>query len=329
MASRSLRSESLVYYPPYMRHIARRAYEEIMKYETLPPQNFLGLDDEHSAYATSAALILPIPYEGTVSYGQGTREGPRAILEASHQVELYDRELDDEPALTYGIHTLPALAPVVSGPAGMVDAIAACAEEHLRSGKLLVGLGGEHTVSAGMARAVQAVHGDFVLVQIDAHSDLRDEYEGSAYSHASIARRVFDQGMTIVQFGIRSICREEIDLIRAEPARLHVWFAEDVHAGGHLPQLAELVRGKKVFLTIDLDGFDPALVTATGTPEPNGLSWNQGLDIIRTVAHAADIMAIDCVELAPIPGQHASDFLAAKLVYKAIGLTLASRGAKE
>ena len=295
------------------------------RYETLPPQNFLGLDDEHSGYESSAALILPIPYEGTVSYGQGTREGPRAIIEASRQVELYDRELDDEVALSYGIHTLPAIAPVVSGPSAMVDAIAAYAEEQLRTGKLLVGLGGEHTVSAGIARAVQAVHGNFVMVQIDAHSDLRDEYEGSPYSHASVARRVFDQGMTVAQFGIRSICREEIDLIRAEPERLRVWFAEDVQAGGHLPVLAELVRGRKVFLTIDLDGFDPALVGATGTPEPNGLSWNQGLDIIRTVAREAQVVAIDCVELAPLPGQHASDFLAAKLVYKAIGLALAAR----
>jgi agmatinase len=295
-------------------------------YETLPPDNFLGLDEEHSAYETSAVLILPIPYEGTVSYGQGTREGPRAIIHASQQVELYDRELDDEVALTHGIHTLPALAPVVSGPAAMVDAIAACAEEHLRSGKLLVGLGGEHTVSAGMARAVRAVHGDFVLVQIDAHSDLRDEYEGSPYSHASVARRVFEMGMTIAQFGIRSVCREEIDLIRAEPERLRVWFAEDVHVGGHLPALADLVRGKNVFLTIDLDGLDPSLVAATGTPEPNGLSWAQVLDIVRTVAGAATVVAIDCVELAPIPGTHASDFLAAKLVYKAIGLTLQKRG---
>lgn len=295
-------------------------------YETLPPDNFLGLGEQHSDYARSAALILPIPYEGTVSYGQGTREGPRAIIHASQQVELYDRELDDEPALSYGIHTLPALAPVVSGPEGMVAAIAACAEEHLRGGKLLVGLGGEHTVSAGVARAVKALHGDFVMVQIDAHSDLRGEYEGSPYSHASIARRVLDMGATIAQLGIRSICREEIDLIRAEPERLRVWFAEDVHAGGHLEPLAELVRGKKVFLTIDLDGLDPSLVSATGTPEPNGLSWSQALEIIRTVARGARVVALDCVELAPIPGQHASDFLAAKLVYKAIGLVLSNRG---
>src|SRR5258706_349450 len=182
-------------------------------YETLPPDNFLGLDAEHSAYEHSAALILPIPYEGTVSYGQGTREGPRAIIHASQQVELYDRELDDEPALTYGVHTLPSLAPVVSGPADMVAAIAACAEEHLRTGKLLIGLG----------------------------------------------------------------------------------------------------------------GLDPALVPATGTPEPGGLGWAQALDIVRTVVRAGQVVAADCVELAPIPGQHASDFLAAKLVYKVIGLVLSSR----
>jgi agmatinase len=292
-------------------------------YETLPPDTFLGLDEAHSSYEHSAALILPIPYEYTVSYGQGTREGPRAIIRASQQVELYDRELDDEPALTYGIHTLPALAPVVSGPEAMVATIAAAAEEQLRTGRLLVGLGGEHTVSIGMARAVQAVYGDFVMVQIDAHSDLRDTYEGSAYSHACIARRVLDLGATVVQLGIRSICREEIALIEAERERLRVFFAEDVHAGGHLAALAELVRGRVVFLTIDLDGLDPALVPATGTPEPGGLTWAQALDILRTtIGGAARVAAIDCVELAPLPGQSASDFLAAKLVYKAIGLTL-------
>jgi agmatinase len=297
-------------------------------YETLPPNNFLGLDEAHSAYDRSAALILPIPYEGTVSYGQGTREGPRAVIHASQQVELYDRELGDEPALTYGVHTLPFLAPAVSGPADMVAAIAACAEEHVRNhppGKLLVSLGGEHTVSAGIAQAVHAVYGDFVLVQIDAHSDLRNAYEGSSYSHASVARRIFDMGATIVQLGIRSICREEIDLIHAERERLRVCFAEDVHAGGHLAPLADLVRGRNVFLTIDLDGLDPALVPATGTPEPGGLTWAQTLDIVRTVAGAGNVVAADCVELAPIPGQHASEFLAAKLVYKVISLVLDSR----
>lgn len=296
-------------------------------YDALPPANFLGLDEERSSYDRSAALILPIPYEATVSYGQGARDGPRAILHASQQVELYDRELDDEPALTYGVHTLPALAPVVSGPEAMVAAIESAAEEQIRSGKLLVGLGGEHTVSVGIARAVHAVHGDFTMVQIDAHGDLRDAYEGSPYSHACVARRVLELGATVAQFGIRSICREEIAVIRAEPERLRVFFAEDVHAGGHLAALADLVRGRTVFLTIDLDGLDPALVPATGTPEPGGLSWAQALDIVRTTAReAARVAAIDLVELAPIPGQSASDFLAAKLAYKAISLVLSARG---
>lgn len=296
-----------------------------MTYDIAPPNNFLGLEEEHSAYSNSAALILPLPYEGTVSYGQGTRFGPQAIIEASQQVELYDRELDDEPALTHGIHTLPALAPMVSGPEDVVDSIAAYAEEHLHSGKLLVALGGEHTVSVGTARAVQAVYGDFVLVQIDAHSDLRDTYEGSPYSHASIARRIFDMGATIIQFGIRSICREEVEFIRREKERVHVSFAEDVHVGQHLANLPDLLHGRAVFLTIDLDGFDPAYVPATGTPEPNGLSWAQGLDIIRTITQHSRVVAIDCVELAPTPGQHTSNFFAAKLVYKAIGLTLAKK----
>lgn len=294
-------------------------------YEHIPPENFLGLDAEYSSYENSAVVVLPIGYEGTVSYGQGTREGPRAIIHASRQVELYDRELDDEAALRFGIHTLPALAPSITGPEHMVAAVAEAAEEQLRANKLLVGLGGEHTISSGFAQAIQAVHGEFVMVQIDAHSDLRDEYEGSRYSHACIAKRVLDMGATIVQFGIRSICQEEMDLIRAETQRLRVFFAEDVHAGGHLKPLADAVRGKTVFLTIDLDGFDPAVVPATGTPEPNGLTWTQGLEIIRTVARQATIVAIDCVELAPIPGNHASDFFAAKLVYKTIALAQANK----
>jgi agmatinase len=294
-------------------------------YQILTPQNFLGLDDEYSDYERSAALILPIPYEATVSHGQGTREGPRAIIHASRQVELYDRELDDEPAVTYGVHTLPELAPMGSGPEAMVAAVAACAEEHLRSGKLLFGLGGEHTVSGGIARAVKALHGDFVMVQIDAHSDLRDTYEGTPYSHACVARRVLDMGASVVQFGIRSICREEIDLIRAERERLRVFFAEDVHAGGHLAELEQRISGRAVFLTIDVDGLDPSLMPATGTPEPNGLSWDQVLDIVRTVARAGRVVAADCVELAPISGAHASDFLTAKLVYKTLSLILAGR----
>jgi agmatinase len=292
-------------------------------YELLPPENFLGLEEEHSTYATSKAFILPIPYEATVSYGVGTRNGPKAILEASRQVELYDREFGAEPALAYGVHTLPSLAPNVASPDAMVDAIAACVLEHLKPGRLVFGLGGEHTISAGMARAVRELYGDFVMVQIDAHGDLRDEFEGSRFSHACVARRVLELGAELVQLGIRAISSEEATLIHDERRQLRVFFAEDVHAGqGYLHELAELVRGKRVFLTIDVDGLDPAILPATGTPVPGGLNWWQTLDIVRTVARASQVVAADCVELAPAPGQHASNFVAAQLVYKTMSYVL-------
>jgi len=287
-------------------------------YELSTPENFLGLAADASDLADSRVVVLPIPYEATVSYGQGTREGPRAIIHASRQVELYDRWRGDEPALMLGIHTLPALAPSAAGPEANVAAIAACAAEHLAAGKHLVGLGGEHTISVGIAQAVARHHPEFVLVQIDAHADLRDSYEGSRYSHACAARRILDLGATIVQLGIRSVCPEEMALIAADPERITVAFAEDVHAGRHRERLAALVHDRPVFLTIDLDGLDPTLIPATGTPEPGGLSWDQVTEIIGIVATHGRIVAIDCVELAPIPGHHVSEFVAAKLVYQAI-----------
>jgi agmatinase len=292
-------------------------------YEFAPPPTFLGLDEQHSAYNTSRAVVLPIPYEATVSYGLGTKRGPQAVLEASRQLELFDREWGNEPALAYGIHTLPPLAPVLSSPDAMVDAIAACAREHMRAGKLLIGLGGEHTVSVGIARAVREVYGPFTLVQIDAHSDLRDEYEGSRFSHACVARRVLELDAQVVQLGIRAVSTEEMNLIRDERERIRVFWAEDVRDNAHLSELTQLVAGKTVFLTFDVDGLDPSLMPATGTPVPGGLNWWQALDVLRSVARAGNVVAADCVELAPKEGQHASDFVAAQLVYKLMSYVLA------
>jgi agmatinase len=299
--------------------------EHMSHYEYATPENFLGLEGDIASYEQAQVIVLPIPYEATVSFGQGARGGPRAIINASRQVELYDREFNCEYAFEYGVHTLPALAPHTAGPEQMVKSIEACAREHMATGKLLVGLGGEHSISSGFARAIKAIHGDFVLVQIDAHSDLRDSYEGSPYSHASVARRIADLGADILQFGIRSVCQEEMDYIRATPDTTRVWFNDDVHAGGHLPELIERIKGKKVFLTIDVDGLDPSIIPATGTPEPNGLSWTQTLEIVRTVSQNAEIVAFDCVELAPIAGMHSSDFITAKLIYKVINLIMAGR----
>lgn len=286
--------------------------------------NFLGLSEENQRFADSAALILPIPYEATVSYGSGTKAGPQAILNASTQVELYDIELGFEPALRWGIHTLPALAPEFAGSEAMMHTIAEAAAHYASSGKLLVGLGGEHTVSVGMARGLAEVTGEFVTVQLDAHADLRDSYDGTPYSHACTARRILETS-PIIQLGIRSLDVSEADFLRSAGERVTSVSCESMHADkGYLDALTESVRGRNVFLTIDLDVFDPAVLPAVGTPEPDGLSWRQGIEIIRTVNDAARIIAFDCVELAPIPGQHASDFAAAKLIYKTISLILAN-----
>jgi agmatinase len=165
-----------------------------MSFEFLPPLNFLGLPPEHSARESSRVLVLPVPYELTTSYGQGTRNGPRALLVASQQVELYDREFGDEPALDYGVHTLPLLAPNYRDPETAHAEIAAAVAAHAQD-RLLCVIGGEHSISGSVARGLHQVHGDFVTVQLDAHADLRDEYEGTPYSHASAMRRVIDNGV--------------------------------------------------------------------------------------------------------------------------------------
>ena len=296
-------------------------------YPQLPPRNFLGLPPEHSDFADSRALILPVPYDATTSYRGGTKAGPQAIINASAQVELYDREWDDEPARHWGVHTLPDLAPDLRSPETTVDGIAAAVAELAATGKLLGVLGGEHSISIGVARGLRDVFGDFVTVQLDAHSDLRDEYDGTPYSHACAARRIAEIA-PVVQLGIRSLDVSEAAFLRENPERVTAFFAEDMHrdAGrSYLNLLAERVRGKRVFLTMDLDALDLAIMPATGTPEPGGLGWYEVLDILRTITTHAEIIAFDCVELSPIPGLHAPDFLAAKLVYKTLSLIFSHR----
>ncbi len=298
-----------------------------MPYEFLPEANFLGLDSKHSNFETSQALLLPVPYELTTSYGQGTRQGPRALIEASRQVELYDREFGRECALDWGVHTLPFLAPNYASPEVAHAEIAEAVAEYAGAGKLLCVLGGEHSISGSVARGLHQAHGPFVTVQLDAHADLRDEYEGTPYSHASAMRRVIDNGGgPVLQLGIRSLSVDEAAFITDQPASVRTFFAEQVHAGEHRAALGEFVRGKLVFLTIDVDCFDAALMPATGTPEPDGLLWQEVLEIVRTVAaESRRVLAFDVMELAPIPGQQAPDYLAAKLTYKVMSLIMARR----
>jgi len=294
----------------------------------VPGGDFLGLDERHSSFDGSRVLVLPVPLEATVSWGGGTARGPGAIIDASQQVELYDREHDAEPALDYGVHTLDALT-LPAGAEQAVAEIAAAVASAARTGKLVVVLGGEHTISAGVSRGMLDAHpGPLTVVQLDAHCDLRDEYEGSRYSHACVARRMLDDPRVeqLLQLGIRSLDIEEARFARERRDRVRVWYAEDVHADRWRDELRDRVRGRRVHLTIDVDGLDPSIVPATGTPEPDGLTWAQTLDIIRTTAAGARVVAVDCVELAPRPGQHAADFAVAKLVYKTITYVMQNGG---
>jgi agmatinase len=284
------------------------------------PGAFLDLPLEHSERDQAGVVIVPLPYETTVTYGPGTVHAPAAILKASTQVELYDREFDREPALDFGIHVVEAPW-LPSHPASMVDAVAAEVVEQSKDGHLVVGMGGEHSVSVGVAKGLADVTGGpLTVVQIDAHSDLRDSYEGEPYSHACVARRILDDARVeqVLQLAVRSLCPEEAAFAKANPDRVGVWYAEAVHANQWREELVRRVSGRNVFITIDVDGLDPSLVPNTGTPEPDGLSWSQTLDILRTVSQAGRVVGLDCVELAPQPGDHAPDYAVAKLLYKAI-----------
>ena len=297
-----------------------------------PPWNFLGLPEGVSDPAHARGWLLPIPFEATTSYGAGTRDGPAAILAASRQVELYDREFDGEPALSYGIHTTLPLNPVHRSPESMVGIVEGAVKE-LLSGvtrpQVLGVLGGEHTISAGVVRGLAGAQtaDSLVAVHVDAHSDMREEYEGSPYSHACAAKRILEV-CPIFQIGIRNLSSEEASFLRSCD-RVRTVFAEEATdpKGRFLSDLAQFVRNKRVFFTIDLDGLDPSIMPSVGTPEPGGISWERMLEIARTVSrHAAEVPVFDVVELAPIPGFRAPDFLAAKLVYKLFSYTLGADG---
>ncbi len=289
--------------------------------------NFLRMPEALASPARAAAWVLPVPYESTTCYGAGTRDGPAAIIAASRQIEFYDPDLGCEPALEFGIHTTNPLAPVHGSPEAMVkvveDAVAGILSGR-PAPKLLCLLGGEHSVSAGAVRGLARATGDkdLVAVQIDAHGDLRDSYEGSRWSHACAARRILDV-CPLFAAGVRSLSAEEAELLRTR-RDVRCFLAKDSVAGARLrKELASFVRGKRVYLTIDLDGLDPSIMPAVGTPEPGGLSWERTMDIIGVVLReSAGVPAFDVVELAPLPGQNGPNYIAATLVYKVMSRAL-------
>jgi agmatinase len=288
------------------------------RYTPMPPENFGGLPDEHSQYATSRAAIFPVPLERTTSYEHGTRNGPAAILAASRNMELYDEELELEPYKEIGIHTLPAIDTADGTLDEVISEIFTAQLGLLEDEKFTVALGGEHSLTPPLVSATAKKYKNLSVLQIDAHADLRDEYQGNPASHACAMRRVVEI-CPAVQVGIRSLSVEEAQAI----PRLHtsIYWAKDIARAPLKSWIAKVLAdlSPNVYLTIDLDGFDPAFVPATGTPEPGGLDWMQVTSLVRAVADHKKIVGMDVVELLPQPGDHASDFLAAKLVYKCLG----------
>jgi agmatinase len=279
------------------------------------PLTFGGLLPEESAFEHAQVVILPIPYEQTTTYGTGTKEGPQAIIAASRHMELYDEELDFE-AYRLGIHTLREIETVASGPQAMLERITEVARDLLRHGKFVVGLGGEHTISFGLVRAFAERFPGLSVLQFDAHADLRDTYQGTPYNHASVLRRISEL-VPAVQVGIRSLSREEAEWVKARGKRL--FYAAEVLASPSIATAISEALTEDVYITICLDGFDPSIMPAVGTPEPGGLGWYDVLRIVRRVAETRHVVGFDVVELFPMPGNIAPDFLAAKLVYKVLG----------
>ncbi|MGQ9560938.1 MAG: agmatinase [Candidatus Oleimicrobiaceae bacterium] len=284
--------------------------------------NFGGLEDPGS-YQRARWVVVPVPYDATTSYQPGARRGPMAILEASAHMELYDHEVGTSP-VEQGIWTMPPVTTQASGPEAMLEAVRFAVAPLVQDEKMVLVLGGEHSVTLGSVQACLERYPDLRVLQFDAHADMRDTYEGSPFSHACVIRRIVELGVPVVQVGIRSMCEEEVGPLRQH--RVTTFLAE------HDPSAEEVVAGLNrfgsgpVYLTFDLDALDPSIMPATGTPEPGGLLWYEALAILRGVAAACPVIAADLVELAPIPGLVAPDFLAAKLAYKLMAYVLSGKG---
>lgn len=273
------------------------------RYPKAEPFNFLGLDKQD--YENAKVVIFPVPYSSTTYWGSGTKEGPQEIIQVSRHLELYDIETKKDHSKE-GIFTLPFLEPSKESPKETMDRIKSVIDRLLKNGKFPLMLGGEHSITFGAVQSFKDKFSDFSVLQIDAHTDLRDEFEGTKYHHACVMKRIKDLGLSITQVGIRSTSRGE-DKVE------DIFFAPEIPTEKIIATLKD-----KVYLSFDLDAFDPSIMPSTCTPEPGGLGWYETLNLIKEVSQKKKIIGADVVELDPIPGLAAPDFLAAKLAYKII-----------
>ena len=287
------------------------------------PQNFGELGEEYSSFQDSRLVVLPVPYDATVEYKGGTRFGPQAILSASRYLELYDLELDAEPSRV-GIHTLPEVLPCAEGPVQMVERVHHIYRHLLDQHKTVAMLGGEHSLTIGAVQAYREQYTDLSVLQLDAHADLREEHQGTRYTHATVMRRLWEQ-CPVVSVGIRSLSLEEKHF--QEEHRLPVFF---YHGPASFDQgLMEGVLAalsSTVYVTVDMDVFDPSFMAAVGTPEPGGMLWHEVVALLAAVAGRKRIVGIDVMELCPSEGPSSCAFIAAKLAYKLMGYAMLSQG---
>jgi agmatinase len=274
--------------------------------------------------APARAVVIPFGLEASVSYGGGTAAGPAAILAASQQLELYDDELGCEPYLDYGVAALrepPIARPI--GPA--LDQLAGTVETVLAAGKFPLVLGGEHSLTAGAIRPFAERHEDRVVLQFDAHADLRDGYQGEHFSHAAAMRRVLEHpGVSLVSVGIRAVSTPEVEFYRANRDRITIHWAKD-QSRWNIDEIVRPLAGRPVYVTFDIDALDAAIMPATGTPTPGGLGYWQALAILRRACDVGNVVGADLVEFAPIKGFHAYDYTAAALAYKMLSYALAGK----
>ena len=276
-------------------------------------QGFLGIENKFSF--KEKAVVVPFGLEKTVSYGKGTKNGPKEIIKASHQVELYDEELNCEPYKKIGIKTLRPFK-IDKNINKALNKISKINEEILNKNMFPLTFGGEHSITAGCVVPFVKKYKKLCLLHFDAHADLRNSYEGEKYSHASAIRRCLDhKNVSVISFGIRNISKGEITFLKKNSKRIKIFWAKDKRKW-NLNSFKKLIKNKNVYLTFDVDGFDSSIMPATGTPEPGGLLWDETLEIIKIAIKNSKIVGADINELAPIKGFNSYNFLVAKLAYK-------------
>ena len=278
-------------------------------------KGFLGIDNKSNV--KEKVVVIPFGLEKTVSYGNGTSKGPKEIIKASHQVELFDEDLNKEPYKYIGIKTLKPF-PIKKNIIDALKQIENINKLLLDKKKFPLVLGGEHSLTPGAIRPFVKKFGKICLLHFDAHADLRNSYNNNKFSHASAIRRCLDNpNVSVVSFGIRNISLTEIPFLKKNKKRIKIYWAKD-KSSWNLNKFKKIISNKKVYLTFDVDGLDSSLMPATGTPEPGGLFWDETIKIIKIAAQSSHIIGADINELAPIKGFDSYNFLAAKLAYKII-----------